>query len=108
LRTLVSAPSIYKGLSGLSCSASLREKQLTMTVTNPSLDQTREVEIGLRGASVASAKVVTLAAADVHAHNSFENPHAVEPRQEQVQAGGTRLTRRFAPASVTKLELALV
>jgi alpha-L-arabinofuranosidase len=81
---------------------------LTMTVTNPSLDQVREVEIGLRGAGAGSAKAVTLAAADAHAHNSFENPHAVEPREEQVQASGGRHTRRFPPASVTKLEFLLV
>jgi alpha-N-arabinofuranosidase len=107
VRTLVSAPAIYKGLAGLSCSASLRDKVLTMTVTNPSLDQVREVEIGLRGAGAASAKAVTLAAADAHAHNSFEAPHAVEPRDEQVQAGA-RFTRRFPPASVTKLEISLL
>ena len=64
-----------------------------MTVTNPSLDQPREVEIGLRGASIGSGKVVTLAAADAHAHNSFENPHAVEPREENLQANGSKLTR---------------
>jgi alpha-N-arabinofuranosidase len=119
LRTLVSAPAISyardKGtgtVAGLSCSASLRERTLTMTVTNPSLDQAREVDIELRGAGVASGagygvKVVTLAASDAHAHNSFENPHAVEPREEGVQAGGARFTRRFPPASVTKLEIAL-
>jgi len=43
-----------------------------------------------------------LASADVHAHNSFDNPHAVEPRVER------GLVRRFAPASVTKLEIQLV
>ena len=98
---IVAAPAIYKGLVGLSCSASLRGKALTLTVTNPSLDQTREADIAVRGASVASARAVVLAAADAHAHNSFENPKAVEPRVEQA------LLRRFPPASVTKLEIAL-
>ena len=114
LRTLASAPSIsysrHNGtatLAGLYCSASLHEKRLTLTVTNPSLDQTRETDIGLRGAAVASATAVTLAAADPHAHNSFENPRAVEPRQESVQASGSKLTRSFPPASVTKLEITL-
>ncbi|HVN05461.1 MAG TPA: alpha-L-arabinofuranosidase C-terminal domain-containing protein [Bryobacteraceae bacterium] len=102
LRTVTTAPTIYKGLAGLSCSASLRGKALTVTVANPSIDQPREVDIRLRGASVASATAVVLAAADVHAHNSFENPHAVEPRTEP------GLLRRFPPASVTKLEITLV
>jgi alpha-N-arabinofuranosidase len=114
LRTVVSArPIAYardKGtgsLPGLSCSASLRDKTLTLTVTNPSLDQTHEVEISLRGANAASGKALTLAAADAHAHNSFESPHAVEPHAEPWQAAGGRVTRRFPPASVTKLEMLL-
>ena len=68
-----------------------------MTVTNPSLDQPREVEIGLRGASIGYGKVVTLAAADAHAHNSFENPHAVEPHEERAQARGRGLRGAFRP-----------
>jgi len=114
LRTLLSAPSISYARSGengivpgLYCSASLREKRLTLTVTNPSLDQVREAEIGLRGARVAAAQAVALAAPDVHAHNSFENPRAVEPHAEPVAGGGATLTHRFAPASVTKLDLTL-
>jgi len=102
VRTMLAAPQASKGLAGLSCSASVREKRLTLTVTNPSLDQAREVEIAVRGARVASAKAVVLEAADVHAHNSFENPHAVEPRTEPA------MPHRFAPASVTKLEIELV
>jgi len=114
LRTSVSAPAISfaraggtGSLPGLSCSASLHDKALTLTITNLSLDQARQVEIGLRGASITAARAVTLAAADAHAHNSFENPHAVEPRAEQVRAGGAKLVRVCAPASVTKLELTL-
>lgn len=114
LRTLLSAPTIsyarHSGtgtLPGLYCSASLREKRLTLTVTNPGLDQTREAEIGLRGARVTAAQVVTLAAPDVHAHNTFDNPRAVEPQAGKIAASGSTLTHRFPPASVTKLELAL-
>jgi len=114
LRTLLSAPSISYTrstgpgtLPGLYCSASLREKRLTLTVTNPGLDQIREAEIGLRGARVTAGQVVTLAAPDVHAHNTFENPRAVEPHTGQIEASGSTLTYRFPPASVTKLELAL-
>ncbi|MGA2594329.1 MAG: alpha-L-arabinofuranosidase C-terminal domain-containing protein [Bryobacteraceae bacterium] len=114
LRTLLSAPSISYARSagtgtvpGLYCSASLREKRLVLTVTNPGLEQTREAEIGVRGARVTAAQVVTLAAPDVHAHNTFDNPRAVEPHAGQIEASGATLTHRFPPASVTKLELAL-
>ena len=92
---------------GLSCSASLRERVLTLTVTNPSLDQAREVEIVLRGA----ARIRRLGEGcyaggrDAHAHNSFDSPHAVDPRAETMRGGRRELTRRFPPASVTKLEI---
>ncbi|PYS78765.1 MAG: hypothetical protein DMF67_10075 [Acidobacteria bacterium] len=49
-----------------------------------------------------------LTAADTHAHNSFENPRGVEPRDEPAGVGaGGRLVYRFAPASVTRLQLNL-
>jgi alpha-N-arabinofuranosidase len=117
LRTMLSAPSISYArnnatgtLPGLYCSASMVEKRLTLTVTNPSLDQTREADVGVRGAttaSMASVQVITLATTDVHAHNTFDNPRAVEPRHDQIQASGSKLTHRFPPASVTKVEIYL-
>jgi alpha-L-arabinofuranosidase len=108
LRTLVSAPPIYKGLAGLSCSASLRGKALTTDGDESKSGSGARGGDWVRGARVASGKAVTLAATDAHAHNSFDSPHAVEPRGEALQVGGSRLTRRFAPASVTKLEISLL
>jgi alpha-L-arabinofuranosidase len=114
LRTVFSAPQVSytratqpASLAGLSGSASLRGTELTLTVTNPSLDQVREAEILLRGGTAASASAVTLAAGDVHAHNSFEQPRAVEPAEQAVALRGSALAYRFAPASVTKLAIKL-
>jgi alpha-N-arabinofuranosidase len=114
LRTVLSAPSVRYSrnsqaatLAGLSGSASIVGKRLTLTVTNPSLDQTREAEIVLRGAPIANVRVITLAANDVHAHNTFEDPKAVEPREAALAAKGPLLVHRFPPASVTKIELDL-
>ncbi len=113
LRTVVSAPPVEYArnsrpatLAGLSCSASVREKRMTLTVTNPALDRPREAEIVLRGAAIRSAKAVVLAPRDPHGHNTFDNPNEVEPREEAVPAR-VPLVRSFAPASVTKLELEL-
>ena len=88
--TRADRPAQFWGLAG---SASLAGKQLPLTVTNPHLSEAR-------------SRVLT--ATDVHAHNTFENPRAVEPRDEaaQVGAGGT-LVYRFAPASVTRLQMTL-
>ncbi len=113
MRTVLSAPPVAYTrnsapamLAGLSGSASVRGKKMTLTVTNPGLDQAREAEIVVRGATVAGARAVVLSASDPHAHNSFENPNAVEPREEAIPAV-TPLVRRFPPASVTKLEIEL-
>jgi alpha-L-arabinofuranosidase len=116
LRTMVSAPRLPytrngqpATLRGLSASSSLRDKELTLTVTNPDISQARETEIAVRGASLKAVKVTTLTASDIHAHNSFANPRLIEPQESQLapKSGGA-LVHRFAPASVTRLQITLV
>jgi alpha-N-arabinofuranosidase len=114
LRTQFTAPEVdYSSkatsakLPGLAGSASLNGKQLTLTVANPSIDQAREAEIAIRGAAAESATAVTLAASDVHAHNSFEAPDAVHPVTQAAQIAGGAVVCRFAPGSVTKLTITL-
>jgi alpha-N-arabinofuranosidase len=103
--TRAGKPAEFWGLSG---SASVNERQLTLTVTNPHMTEAREAEIAVRGARVASARARVLAESDVHAHNTFANPREVEPRDEAVNAsGGGPFVYRFAPASVTRLSITL-
>ena len=97
-------PADFWGLSG---SASVAGKVLTLTVTNPNLSEARETEIAVRGARIESAAARVLAAPDVHAHNTFETPRAVEPRDEPVSVNAGTLVYRFAPASVTRLQITL-
>jgi alpha-L-arabinofuranosidase len=103
--TRADKPAKFWGLSG---SASVSGKQLTLTVTNPHLSEPREAEIAIRGARAGSAQARILAAPDVHAHNTFENPRALEPRSEQVTINAGAVSFRFPPASVTCLKIALV
>jgi alpha-N-arabinofuranosidase len=114
VRTVVAAPQTHfarngtdVAMRGLNGSASVAGNQLTLTVTNPSLDTPREAEISIRGGTPGSVTGMALAAADPHAHNSFENPRAVEPRAVTVALKGGGLVHRFPPASVTKLSFAL-
>ncbi len=102
--TRVDKPAELWGLSG---SASVNGKQLTLTVTNPHLSEPREAEIVVRGARAATAQATVLATPDVHAHNTFANPKAVQPRKEQVTVNPGAISYRFAPASVTRLQLSL-
>jgi alpha-N-arabinofuranosidase len=114
LRTIISAPQVTYSrngtpttLPGLAGSASIDGKRVILTVTNQSMDTPRESEILIRGASIQSATITTLAAQDVHAHNTFESPSAVEPKSLPATPRAGALTHRFPPASVTRLELTL-
>jgi alpha-L-arabinofuranosidase len=97
-------PATIRGLNG---SASLAGKRLTITVSNPHLTQACAAEIAVRGGAVKSAAGVVLAAADVHAHNTWDNPRAVEPRPANVSAKGRIIAHTFPPASVTKFTIEL-
>jgi alpha-N-arabinofuranosidase len=94
-------------IRGLNGAASLNGKQLTVTVTNPSLERPCTAAIGIRGGSAKSAAGMVLSAADPHAHNSFENPRAVEPKEIDVKLSGGGIVHQFPPASVTKLIVTL-
>jgi alpha-L-arabinofuranosidase len=114
IRTVVSSPDAsytWDGkaakLRGLNSSASLAGKQLTLTVTNPSFDETHTAEVVVRGGALNAVTVWTLAAQDIHAHNSFDDPRRVEPRQSPGEIRSGRLVHAFGPASVTKFELML-
>ena len=88
-------------------SASVNGNQLTLTVTNPSIEQTREAEVVVRGGSVQSAAGVMLAEKDVHAHNSFEAPREVEPKAVAVSVKPAGTVFSFPPASVTRITFGL-
>src|SRR5436190_4440894 len=98
-------PATIRGLNG---SASIDGKRVVLTVTNPDLKATRETEIAIRGASIKSIVGMTLASSDMQAHNSFADPNRVTPREISVQVTGGSLVHKFAPSSVTRLDIELV
>jgi len=100
--TRVDKPAEFWGLSG---SASLNGKQLTLTVTNPHLSEVREAEIAVRGGRPTAVDVRVLAVPDVHAHNTFENPDVVQPRSGTAMMARGTISCRFLPASVTRLQI---
>ena len=115
VRTISSSPrSSYSrngqpaSIRALSESASLNDRQLVVTITNADASRPRLAEIAIRGANAKSVKATVLSAKDIHAHNSFESPHAVEPVEAAAEAprSGT-IVYEFAPASVTRLLIAL-
>jgi alpha-N-arabinofuranosidase len=99
-------------LAGLSGSASIAAnsngKTLNLTVVNPHLARAMTTEIVVRGASISSAKGTLLAESDVHAHNDFAHPNAVQPRATAaLKPAAGKLIHAFPPASVTALEITL-
>jgi len=62
---------------GMSGSASLRDKQVTLTLTNPSLDASVKAQIRLAAGSIAEGRGQVLTHADMHAHNTFDKPDEV-------------------------------
>ncbi len=99
-------PASFWGLAG---SASLKERQLTLTVVNPDLSNARETEVVVAGARIGSGRARVLSNSDVHARNTFENPRILQPRDEPVNVSAAgNLVFSFAPASVTRLQLNLV
>jgi alpha-N-arabinofuranosidase len=94
-------------VAGLAGSASIQGKTLVLTAVNTDASQPVETEIVLRGAAAKSGKLSVLAHSDIHAHNTFSNPGAVQVREETIEARGSAFTHRFPPASVNKLVLEL-
>ena len=116
MRTVVSAPAIsYQrpkdtgSVLGLSGSASVKDKTLTLTVTNPHVSEAQEVEIVVRGAAPGAVKGAQLAGAG---HPGPQHVRAAERRGDQGRtvAGTVQngvLVHRFPPASVTRLQFTL-
>jgi alpha-N-arabinofuranosidase len=115
VRATFSAPRItYQRVNGagsfwgLAGSASVKDKTLTLTVVNPHVSEKRPVEIAIRGASPAAAKALVLAAPDIHAHNTFDQPRNVRPRDQPVDPPRDGLLAvDLQPASVTRFTMAL-
>jgi alpha-L-arabinofuranosidase len=115
VRAVVVAPDVHyvrdgkpASFSGLAGSASMRGKDLTITVVNPHVSEAREAEIIVRGASLRSGATTTLFHSDLQAHNTFDQPSEVTPKAKDLQLTGKDLILQIPPASVTKLELSLV
>ena len=113
LRTEFSAPQVsyqrdgqtakFWGLNG---SASMRGKNLLLTVVNPHVSEPREAEIVLRGSAVSSGNVATLTHTDLHARNTFDQRETVMPVRAPL-VKGDRIVHTFPPASVSALSIEL-
>ncbi len=112
LRTIFNAPALggegsTHSLAHLSGSASLHNRRLVLSVVNAHATEPIEVPIAIRGAQISSGSGQVLASSDIHAHNTFEEPQAVQLTEAPVVLKGKTLVHLFPPASVTTLQLQL-
>lgn len=69
-----------EALGQVTCSASLSDRTLTVTLVNAHYSQPAEVEMNVEGATVSrQERQVHLCAADPHACNTFDDPDRVAP-----------------------------
>jgi len=86
---IVDAPALcregFADIESVSASASVKDGVLTLTLANLDLSAEQKVEIGAIGGSLAEqAKLVTLSSADPNACNTFDDPKAVMPVEQQI------------------------
>ena len=74
-------------LPGLSASASIRDRRMAVTLTNPSLDAALSVRLRLSGGARATeARATVLTHQDMRATNTFAEPGVVKPAAHPVRA----------------------
>jgi alpha-N-arabinofuranosidase len=85
-------------------SASVRDGVLCVTVVNTHPTEATELDLEVHQGRLGEVEVVTLAADEIHAHNTFEQPDVVHlSAPKTLQAKGSQLRVPLAPGSVTRL-----
>jgi alpha-N-arabinofuranosidase len=97
-------PASFWGLNG---SASRKGNVVTLTAVNPDLSSPADVQVALRGVRIGGAAGSVLAAADMHAHNTFDHPDSVKTTPLNSAIKGGLLNVNVPAASVCKLEITL-
>lgn len=115
VRLLFDAPTIdftyldaSLSIPALSGSASLRDKELTLTVVNSSVDEACEAKLQISGAIIGNLEETLLTHANIRAYNTFAVPYEVVPsKTDPIPADRSVCTIMIAPRSVTKLRILL-
>ena len=95
-------------LPGLSASASIRDRRLTVTLTNPSLDSPLSLRIRLAGGARATeARASILTHLDMRATNTFADPDEIKPAQHPVRVVGDALELGVPKQSILLIECAI-
>jgi alpha-N-arabinofuranosidase len=88
-------------------SASIKDKNLTVTLVHTHAREPQEIALRLRGAAAAAVHQTVLTHDKLNAHNTFAAPQAVTPKVIEPAGRGPALTCVLSPASVTRLDVRL-
>jgi len=96
-----------QSIPAVSASASRDSLGVThITMSNLDPNQAHTVTTDIRGEPVSSVSGRILTAATMQAHNTFDNPHAVEPKSfDGARLSGRTLTVQLPPKSIVVLTL---
>jgi alpha-N-arabinofuranosidase len=112
VRVAVQAPEVGFQAAGkerklfrLAGSASVKGKELTLTLVHTNATEPAEVSIQLRGGDASNEiRQTVLTHEKLNAHNTFENPNEVLPKTAALKANGSAVKCTLPPASITRLE----
>ena len=92
-------------MPGLSGSASVNGKAITVTITNPSLDSTVAARIRLTSGSIVEGRARFLTHTDMTAGNKFDHPEKIKLTPFSVAVPGSKAEVSLPPRAVVSLEL---
>jgi alpha-N-arabinofuranosidase len=78
-----------------------------VTAVNTDVHSPTLTRVKLRGMNIQQVTGTALFAADMHAHNTFEQPTAVQPTPLRADLSGGEVNVTVPAGSVVKLELAV-
>jgi alpha-N-arabinofuranosidase len=88
-------------------SASLKDKELFLTITNSHVQETAAVTVDILGGAKVNGAHGQVLAGEIHAHNTFNSPTLVTPQAFDVNYGPSELNLALPPASVAAIRIQL-
>jgi alpha-N-arabinofuranosidase len=93
----------------LAGSASVKGKDLTLTLVHTHVTEPAEISIQLRDSKSSEAiQQTVLSHEKLNAHNTFEDPNRVMPKTTTLKSSGSSIKCVLPPASITRMDLRLI
>lgn len=94
-------------LPAVAGSASIKDKTLFLSLTNSHAENAIEVKVDLLGGARAIRSVARILTGEIHAHNRFDQPEAIQPQPFKIEASGSSFSVTLPPACVVAAEIVL-